>query len=751
VTNVLGGNVSFSVTAVGTAPLSYQWQQNGFSLPGQTASNLVLNAIADSAAGSYSVIVSNLAGSVTSSNATLTIMHPPVFSSQPTNLVVNLGGNATFSVSVNGATPFIYQWQKNNVNILGANNRQLILIGVTTNDAASYRVVVNNADGTATSSNATLTVIVPPAIISQPLSLTNNAGTTAIFAVTNTGSAATYRWYKNGTNLLNDGGKISGSTNSVLTITNVLGADSGTYDVVVSNAAGVVTSSNATLVVIDPIITNEPVSLTVNLGSPASFSVGAYGTSPHYQWYINGVGINGANASTYAIASAANSDQGSYTVVVTNIYGAVTNAPPATLTVISPPVITHQPSSRTNNAGTTATFTVTATGTAPTYQWYKNDVLLHDAGNISGSTTATLTIANVQDTDAASYKVYVANDIGNQTSSAATLTVIDPPIITQQPVGLTNAAGTTATFTVTATGTSPSYQWLKDGTNVLTDAGKISGSGTPTLTITNLLGADDGQYSVIVSNAAGVVISSNATLAVIDPYILVQPSNTTNSIGSTAVFNVTAIGTAPLTYQWQWEGYDLFDETNRTLTLDNISDSDAGSYTVIVANSYGSITSSPALLVTFPPLIITQPADFIAIIGQPASFSVDVNGQTPFSYQWQKDNVDITGATNRVYTIDATAYSDAGNYRVIVTNPLGTETSHYAALTVTDLPVLTMVLSNNIPVLTVRWFPDSLCAIDASTNLIDWTALVTNTVPFTFLDTNAPLYDSRFYRARGIP
>ena len=172
---------------------------------------------------------------------------------------------------------------------------------------------------------AVLTVIVPPAIVSQPASVTNNAGTVASFTVVASGTAPVYQWYKNATNLLTDGGNISGSTNATLTLSNVFGADAGQYSVTVTNLGGTVTSSNATLTVIDPLITNEPVSVTVVLGSPASFTVGVIGTSPTYQWRKNGTPIGGANSSTYSIASVADPDAGSYDVVVTNIYGSVTS------------------------------------------------------------------------------------------------------------------------------------------------------------------------------------------------------------------------------------------------------------------------------------------------------------------------------------------------------------------------------------------------------------------------------------------
>ena len=274
-TNSLGGPASFSVTAVGTLPLSYQWQQGGVSLVGANASIYSLPSIRDSDAGDYRVIVNNSAGSVTSSVATLTITHPPVIVQQPASLVVNLGQQARFDVRANGATPFSYQWRKNGIDISGATAFTYIIAATVASDSDTYSAFVTNIDGTALSANAILTVIVPPVITSQPVSLTNNAGTTALFSVTNSGSASAYHWFKNGTNLLSDGGKLFGATNTVLTITNVLGADAGSYSLVISNAAGSVTSSPAYLAVIDPIITNAPISQVVNLGAVGvQFSVG---------------------------------------------------------------------------------------------------------------------------------------------------------------------------------------------------------------------------------------------------------------------------------------------------------------------------------------------------------------------------------------------------------------------------------------------------------------------------------------------
>lgn len=169
------------------------------------------------------------------------------------------------------------------------------------------------------------------------------------------------------------------------------------------------------------------------------------------------------------------------------------------------PVITSQPSNATVFAGQPASFGVTASGEALTYQWQKGGTA------VSGGTAATLSLAAVAAGDAGSYTVVVTNAGGSVTSSAATLTVNGPPAISAQPANASATAGGTATFSVTATGLQLAYQWKKNGAAV---AGATSASyTTPVLTV----GDNQAVYTVTVTNPAGNVTSSGATLTVTAP------------------------------------------------------------------------------------------------------------------------------------------------------------------------------------------------------------------------------------------
>lgn len=258
-----GFSVAFTVRAEGLGILNYQWQKNGQTLTAiprisgtQTASLLIEN-LQPSDSGSYSVVVTNEFGSVVSSPATLVVdvqaEQPdpaparPVITSQPQSLpAVGEGNVAVFTVIASGNPTPEFQWRKNGSDITGATSAQLRIDNVTADDSGSYDVVVSNAQGSVTSSTATLGVVAKPQITSQPDDQEVSLGGTAVFAVQAIGPGTlAYRWFK-------DGVAISGARSTSLTINPVKQIDAGVYHVVVSSAGGSsVTSNNVTLTIVD--------------------------------------------------------------------------------------------------------------------------------------------------------------------------------------------------------------------------------------------------------------------------------------------------------------------------------------------------------------------------------------------------------------------------------------------------------------------------------------------------------------------
>ena len=175
-------------------------------------------------------------------------------------------------------------------------------------------------------------------------------------------------------------------------------------------------------------------------------------------------------------------------------------------------------------------------------------------------------------------------------------TMIGAPGISSQPYSVISHGGDNVAFSVIAGGTGPlSYQWWKDGV-IVQDAAKTAGATTATLTVGNVLKADEGGYSVVVSSAEGNVTSAAATLTVIEPAITSQPVSQRGDLGQGATLAVTAAATPPVQYQWWKDGLALAQGTEATLTFTNLQAGDAGWYTVVVSNPFGSVTSTVALV-----------------------------------------------------------------------------------------------------------------------------------------------------------
>src|SRR5437867_1297684 len=251
-TVTIGQTATFMVVAAGTAPLSYQWQENGTAISGATSASYTTAATTSSDNGAkFQVVVSNSAGSVTSNAVTLMVnaaAAAPSITTQPVNQTVTVGQTATFTVVATGTAPLSYQWQKNGTAISGATSASYTTAATTSSDnGAQFAVVVSNAAGSAASNAATLTVnagAVAPSITTQPANQTVTVGQTATFTVVATGTAPlSYQWQKNST-------AISGATSASYTTPATTSSDNGAqFVVVVSNVAGNVTSNAATLTV----------------------------------------------------------------------------------------------------------------------------------------------------------------------------------------------------------------------------------------------------------------------------------------------------------------------------------------------------------------------------------------------------------------------------------------------------------------------------------------------------------------------
>jgi hypothetical protein len=188
----------------------------------------------------------------------------------------------------------------------------------------------------------------------------------------------------------------------------------------------------------------------------------------------------------------------------------------------------------------------------------------------------------------------------------------------------------------------------------------------------------------------GTIHQSTSTNATI-PGFTIQPASQTVTVGQSATFSVTVTGTAPFTYQWQKNNANIPGATSASYTTPpTVSGDNGAAFRVVVTNSAGNATSNSATLTVNAaaarPSITTQPANQTVTVGQTATFSVVAAGTAPLSYQWQKNNANISGATSASYTTPPTVSGDnTATFRVMIANPVASITSNSATLTVNSV------------------------------------------------------------------
>ena len=583
----IGAPLRLSVTASGTAPLSYQWYLSGIPLPLQTSAALSIPSVTLLNGGTYRVRVSNSQGFVDSDPAVVTVTQlavPPEILTQPESIVVAEGDPLVLEVAATGTPPLTYQWRKDGAPVPDATSGILSISSAALAGAGMYMVRVTNSEGYVESNPALVTVMqsaVPPRILTQPESVTATDGETVVLQVAATGTPPlAYQWHK-------DGAAIFGATRAAMTISPVTQADEGMYHVSVSNGAGSVSSASVSVKVSvkegeGPRIVVPPENSSVDPGASASFEVLAQGQGPlEFQWFKENEPITDGTNSVLEISAVGSEDRGFYWVRVTNPFG----------TVMSEPVelrfqlrIITQPSSRDVVAGMRFQLAVLAQGEEPLgYQWFKDGI------EISGATQAAYGVSFMHESAAGQYQVRVSDGVASLLSEAAVVGLADPPQITDQVTEIVVAEGGELRIAFEAEGSRPfMVHWMRNSALVRTTA--VTELVIPEATV-----SDTGTYVARVVNMVSSAITDPIVVRLPEkPVISAQPRSVAVGIGATVMLSVSASGEGKLSYQWYKDGAPIPFARNIFYSFNVRSEADYGGYSVRLSNANGSTDSEIA-------------------------------------------------------------------------------------------------------------------------------------------------------------
>lgn len=724
VTRVVGGSVTFTVTADGSTPFTYQWMKGATILGGQTNANLTLTNLAVADSAGYACAVSNSLGGTISSVGALTVQ-----TSTGTSIGLNFtsqGETVTapaFGIAVPDWTDFVNpsgsqsvgnltvtwnsknNWQQGSPTPPGDNE---VLYGYLDDGNGGATVTVSGLAG------------VFGAYVIKTLGATDNGSGLQNESLTNGPQSLVYAITPNG----------SGGLTGVSSTSTTLHDDGVKFESGGGLSGGIRGGLAGILITDQPVIDQQPQGPTgtIYVGSSLSFTgADAFGVPGlGYQWTKNGSNITGATNLNYTNSAPTTSDSGNYALVVTNAYGSTTSSVYAiSITASAPLNLAVSPASAAYSVGGTVVFTATADGSQPmSFQWYKG------ASPLSGQTNSVLTLENLQLTDAGSYTCAVSNVLGGSMSPAGMLTLgIVPPAT----MGINfTAAG--ESVTATALGVDPT-NWINiPGPNNSVTSGSVDitcsasdmwqqGNPSPP-------GYNEVFYGYLDDGGSGASVTISG-LASAFPVYVVQTLGATDN--GTSLLNVTLNGSQVLGY-----GSPPSDGTGGLTGQSTVSASLYGDTLDIQGLSGQSGQARGGLagvIITDQPVLEDQPQGPTNTIYTEGTFSItglNIVGVPTLSYQWRKDGVNIPGATSSIYSKSNVITSDAGNYDVVVTNAYGSVTSSIVTISgIVSMPNVTVTQSGNNLIL--NWPSGTL--LEATNLLGPWT---TNTVasPYTVSPTN---------------
>lgn len=719
-TNYLGNLANFTVVASNVNTATYQWRLNGTNISdnahvvGSTSSSLTVNPLSVADIGSYSVVIANAAGDVTSSDGMLTVVVPPSTPNWITMWTCAPGVNAWATANGGPNTPnertIAYNGLSNQLYVVqrsGANPTVYVLNA--TNGTFLYKLSTNGLNFTSYTGNIPLCGI----------AVANDG---AVYACNNdTAGAGTpnlkmYRWANSGPTtqpqLIYSGDPLSGTNSRWGDAFDVRGSGIGTvlitdnhqpntsnpsllpYICVLTPADS--TLSNFTSKVFLQDTNNNPAFNSSSIGHSLQFDTA--GTNYFQKHYGQALAKNFYNPS---------GSNRSASPWVTNYTNWASNIGPVAYLAES-------------NYVAAIRFSGTAGSSPDTLELYNvtnfNNPTLLCVANFPANQTANVNrIGQVIMTTNYVFAIDANNGLlAFRLKGPAAPSFLLPP---QSQIVVTN---TEVTLTTIAQGTDDlTYQWQRNGT-------PISAATTNTYFIPSAQTADSGTYTLVVTNAYGSSTASAVLQVTVPPEITAQPSDQTVNLGGTFSFSVSATGSPAPAFQWYHNDNPISGATTSTYTKGNAQLADSGSYYVVVTNIADQITSFEVTLIV-PPQIVAQPQSVTVLQGNNAAFRVTATGTAPLSYQWTFNGNPISGATLNSFTVSSARVSDAGSYAVVVSNDAGPLTSATATLSV--VPSATRILNIGVTnqTATTLWKTDAGVnyTLQYKSNLTDaqWTSL----------------------------
>jgi hypothetical protein len=434
----------------------------------------------------------------------------PTITSQPLSTVSSCSGLPLTLTVGSTLTSGTWEWFRDTVSLGVQSTPTLSIASTTVNDNGVYRCVLrdncNPATAVTTSAFSRVTIIGAPQITVQPAATRTvcESGNDTL-RIRATGGGRTFQWFK-------DGAALPGATDSNYVINNAQASSAGSYWCIVSGtcAPSVTSTITAVTVAIRPRITVQPRSLDVCPGSNNTVSVAAVGNNLAYQWYKDGVLINGATSSSLAFNNYDYSMNGQYYCVVRsdipNPNNCAISVQSTTIRVsgFRPPVASTQPKGAEVCEGASTTLVATFNGTGLNYQWFKDGVA------IAGQTANAIVISSAKTTDAGRYVVVATGTCNFSTpSDTVSVAVIARPGITKNPQSAVLTVGERLALSVEANDIR-SIQWFKNDQ-------PIKDATTANYSVASVVKSNAGYYYARISNGCGSVVSAIAKVDVNDP------------------------------------------------------------------------------------------------------------------------------------------------------------------------------------------------------------------------------------------